>query len=67
MAKRTTHRSVAVKKLYAVRDSRRRSKTFRPTSAHGADLMKKAKRRLRTPQRRSRNHRVVLPRRPGKA
>jgi hypothetical protein len=44
MAKRTTHRSVAGKKLYAVRDSSGRFKDIQTYErAHRADLRKKSK------------------------
>jgi hypothetical protein len=44
MAKRTTHRSVAGKKLYAVRDSSGRFKDIQTYErAHRADLRKKTK------------------------
>ena len=44
MATRTTHRSVAGKKLYAVRDSKGRFKDIQTFErAHRADLAKKSK------------------------
>ena len=44
MAKRTTHRSVAGKKLYAVRDSKGRFKDIQTYErAHRADLAKTSK------------------------
>jgi hypothetical protein len=44
MAKRTTHRSVSGKKLYAVRDSKGRFKDIQTYErAHRADLKKKSK------------------------
>jgi hypothetical protein len=44
MATRTTHRSVAGKKLYAVRDSKGRFKDIQTYErAHGADLARKSK------------------------
>jgi hypothetical protein len=44
MAKRTTHRSVAGKKLYAVRDSKGRFKDIQTYErAHRADLAKASK------------------------
>ena len=44
MAKRTTHRSVAGKKLYAVRDSGGRFKDIQTYErAHRADLKRKSK------------------------
>ena len=43
-ARRTTHRSTAGKKLYAVRDSKGRFKDIQTYErAHGADLKRKAK------------------------
>jgi hypothetical protein len=43
-AKRTTHRSVAGKKLYAVRDARGRFKDIQTYErAHRADLKRKSK------------------------
>ena len=44
MAKRTTHRSVTGKKLYAVRDSKGRFKDIQTYKrAHGADIKRKSK------------------------
>ena len=44
MAKRTTHRSVAGKKLYAVRDKSGKFKDIQTNErAHRADLRKKSK------------------------
>ena len=44
MARRTTHRSVAGKKLYAVRDSAGRFKDIQTYErAHRADIKKKSK------------------------
>jgi hypothetical protein len=44
MAKRTTHRSVTGKKLYAVRDSKGRFKDIQTYErAHGADIKRKSK------------------------
>ena len=44
MAKRTTHRSVAGTKLYAVRDSQGRFKDIQTYKrAHGADIKRKSK------------------------
>ena len=44
MAKRTTHRSVTGKKLYAVRDSQGRFKDIQTYKrAHGADIKRKSK------------------------
>ena len=44
MAKRTTHRSVAGTKLYAVRDSKGRFKDIQTFKrAHGADIKRKSK------------------------
>jgi len=44
MAKRTTHRSVAGKKLYAVRDSKGRFKDIQTYErAHGADIKRTSK------------------------
>ena len=43
-AKRTTHRSVAGKKLYAVRDAKGQFKDIQTYErAHGADLKRKSK------------------------
>jgi hypothetical protein len=44
MASRTTHRSVAGTKLYAVRDSKGRFKDIQTYKrAHGADIRRKSK------------------------
>jgi len=44
MAKRTTHRSVAGKKLYVVRDSKGRFKDIQTYErAHGADIKRRSK------------------------
>jgi hypothetical protein len=44
MAKRTTHRSVAGTKLYAVRDSKGRFKDIQTYKrAHGADIKRSSK------------------------
>ena len=44
MARRTTHRSVAGKKLYAVRDAAGRFKDIQTYErAHGADVKRRAK------------------------
>ena len=44
MANRTTHRSVAGTKLYAVRDSKGRFKDIQTFKrAHGADIRRKSK------------------------
>ena len=44
MARRTTHRSVAGKKLYAVRDKQGRFKDIQTYKrAHGMDLKRKSK------------------------
>ena len=44
MAKRTTHRSVAGTKLYAVRDSKGRFKDIQTYKrAHGMDIKRKSK------------------------
>ncbi len=47
-SKRTTHRSVAGKKLYAVRDAKGRFKDIQTYErAHGQDIKRKAKKEKR--------------------
>lgn len=60
MAKRTTHRSTAGKKLYAVRDSEGKLKDIQnPKKAHGQDIKRKSTLETAVKKRRSDIERIA--------